>query len=147
MVRQVSYNQGNDIGYVCDPDFSQGEVSAMAVQINFFEHDSDVKRVPAGEIIFQQGDEGIVMYGIQAGEVAIKHDDRLLRTLGPGDIFGEMAVIDLEPRSATAIAHTDCKLVEIDKAEFLFRVQHHPIFALFVLQTNTRRLREETQRS
>ncbi|MCD4685919.1 MAG: cyclic nucleotide-binding domain-containing protein [Anaerolineae bacterium] len=119
----------------------------MAVKINFFAHDENATHVAAGETIFQQGDEGDVMYGIQAGEVDIKHNDRLIRTLEPGDIFGEMAVIDREPRSAAAIAKTDCKLVVIDKAEFLYRVQHHPTFALFVLQTNTRRLREETQRS
>ncbi len=118
----------------------------MAVNINFFEHDDNVKVFPAGETIFRQGDEGNVMYGIQAGEVDIVHNDRLIRTLGPGDIFGEMAVIDREPRSANAVAKTGCRLVVIDKAEFLFRVQHHPTFALFVLQTNTRRLREETRR-
>jgi CRP-like cAMP-binding protein len=86
------------------------------------------------------------MYGIHSGTVAITYQDEAIRTLGPGDIFGEMGVIDNSPRSARATAQTDCKLIEIDRGNFLFKIQHHPTFALFVLQTVTERLRDQTLR-
>lgn len=116
------------------------------MNINFFEHDTDVQVVPAGTILFNEGDEGDVMYGIQAGSVEITYKDNFIRTLGPSELFGEMALVDREPRSATAVTKSECKLVVIDQSDFLFRVQHHPMFALFVMQTTVQRLREETQR-
>jgi CRP/FNR family cyclic AMP-dependent transcriptional regulator len=116
------------------------------ININFFETETDVKEIAAGETIFSIGEPGEVMYGIQAGSVEVRYKDEVIRVLESGDIFGEMSLIDKSPRSATAIARTNCRLVEIDSAHFLFKIQHHPTFALFVLQTVTERLREETLR-
>jgi CRP/FNR family cyclic AMP-dependent transcriptional regulator len=118
----------------------------MKIEINFFRDATDVRTVSAGETVFQEGDPGDVMYGIQEGTVDILFGGQVLETLGPGGVFGEMALIDHEPRSATVVAKTDCTLVPLDEPHFLFKVQHNPIFALFIMQVTTERLRRETRR-
>ena len=97
-----------------------------------------------GDTIFTAGDPGETLYVVQQGEVEILAGDELLDTLGPGEIFGEMALIDHEPRSASARAKTDCLLVELDEQRFLFSVQNNPLFALEVLRTLARRLRAKS---
>jgi CRP/FNR family cyclic AMP-dependent transcriptional regulator len=67
-----------------------------------------------------------------------------LETVGEGAIFGEMAVIDREPRSATAVAETDCELVAVDKRRFWFLVQETPYFAEIVMRVMADRLRRRT---
>ena len=116
------------------------------INVNFFTDDSDTVSYAEGDTIFVAGDVSNTMYGIHKGTVAITYHDEVIRTLGPGDIFGEMGIIDGSPRSATVVAQTDCQLAVIDEANFFYRIQHHPTFALFVLQTVVERLREETLR-
>jgi CRP-like cAMP-binding protein len=101
----------------------------------------DADSFPTGTKIFETGSRGEVMYAVQQGEVEIWREDRLLETVSPGGIFGEMALIDDQPRSATAIAKTDCKLVVVDKKRFNFLVQQTPFFALSVMQILALRLR------
>jgi CRP/FNR family cyclic AMP-dependent transcriptional regulator len=117
----------------------------MKINIDFFRDVTDVRTVTAGETVFQEGDPGDVMYGVLEGTLDIIFEDQVLETVGPGGIFGEMALVDREPRCATVIAQTDCKLVAISEHDFLFKVQHNPIFALFVMQVNAERLRRETR--
>ncbi len=106
-----------------------------------FEELTSLSRHPAGRTIFSAGETGDVMYLIQEGEVEIVNDDRVLRTLGPGEMFGEMALIGDEPRSASAIAKTDCALLPVDEHRFLFLVQQNPYFSLQVMETLASRLR------
>jgi CRP-like cAMP-binding protein len=61
--------------------------------------------------------------------------------LGPDDIFGEMALVGSSPRSATAVAVTDCTLAVINKHRFLFLVQETPMFALQVMPAMASRTR------
>lgn len=70
----------------------------------------------AGEPVFYQGDPGLGMYIIREGEVSIRiaegeEDDKELAVLTDGDFFGELALLDESPRSATAICRTDCSLI------------------------------------
>ena len=116
----------------------------MSIELNFFRQADNADEYAAGAVIFEKGDEAEVMYGVQEGTVEIYFGDRLLETIKPGGIFGEMALADKQPRSAQAVAKTDCKLVPIDQFRFTFLVEHHPMFALYVLQTMARRLRRET---
>jgi CRP/FNR family cyclic AMP-dependent transcriptional regulator len=97
----------------------------------------------AGDIIFKEGDPGAEFYVIQTGKVDIQLGNRLLGTLGDHDIFGEMALIDPAPRSATAVAKTDVKLVPVGEKQFLFLVSRTPHFALNVMRTLARRLRAQ----
>ena len=94
-----------------------------------------------GETIFKEGDTAKELYVIQSGQVEIQFGNRLLDTLEPNDLFGEMALIDGAPRSATAIAKTDVALVPISKKDFLTLVSRAPSFALDVMGMLARRLR------
>jgi CRP/FNR family cyclic AMP-dependent transcriptional regulator len=102
-----------------------------------------VRDFKAGEVIFKEGDLGSEFFVIQAGKVDIQFGNRLLGTLGDHDIFGEMALIDPAPRSATAVAKTDVKLVPVGEKQFLFLVSRTPHFALNVMRILARRLRAQ----
>jgi CRP-like cAMP-binding protein len=83
------------------------------------EPDVPVWVLKAGETIFKEGDPATELYVIQSGRVGIHLGNRLLDTLETNEIFGEMALIDSAPRSATAIATTDVRLVPVSKKAVL----------------------------
>jgi CRP-like cAMP-binding protein len=95
----------------------------------------------AGDVIFRQGDPAHELFIVQSGEVEIRLGNRVLETLPQYSIFGEMALIDTAPRSATAIAVSDAKLVPVSEKQFLFLVSNTPHFALNVMRVMARRLR------
>jgi CRP-like cAMP-binding protein len=95
----------------------------------------------AGETIFKEGDEAQQLFVIKSGEVRIQAGNRTLAELSTNHIFGEMALIDDAPRSATATAKTDVELVPISEKQFLFLVSQTPFFALKVMRVLARRLR------
>ncbi len=94
-----------------------------------------------GETIFKEGETAKELYVIQSGQVEIQLGNRLLATLEANDIFGEMALIDSAPRSATATAKTDVALVPISRKDFLDLVSRAPTFALDIMTVLARRLR------
>ena len=100
----------------------------------------------AGDIIFREGDNALELFVIKSGQVRIQIGNRTVTELAPDTIFGEMALIDDEPRSATAIALTDVELVPVAEKQFLFLVSQTPYFALKVMRVLATRLRE-TNRS
>jgi CRP/FNR family cyclic AMP-dependent transcriptional regulator len=102
-----------------------------------------VREFKAGDVIFKEGEPGTEFFVIQSGKVDIQLGNRLLGTLGDHDIFGEMALIDPAPRSATATAKTDVKIVPVSEKQFLFLVSRTPHFALNVMRTLARRLRSQ----
>ena len=91
----------------------------MTATIEIFKFEKNVDYYDAGETIFQAGDEGNCMYVVQAGEVDVMVGETLIETIGPGGIFGEMALIDRSPRSATIVARADCRLVALDETKFM----------------------------
>jgi CRP/FNR family transcriptional regulator, cyclic AMP receptor protein len=95
----------------------------------------------AGSVIFREGDEARELFVIKSGEVRIQIGNRTVTELGSDSIFGEMALIDNEPRSATAIAITDVELVPVSERQFLFLVSQTPYFALKVMRVLAQRLR------
>jgi CRP/FNR family cyclic AMP-dependent transcriptional regulator len=95
----------------------------------------------AGEVIFRTGDAADQLFVVKSGEVSIQLGNRTLAELPANSIFGEMALIDASPRSATAVAKTDVELVPISEKQFLFLVSQTPFFALKVMRTLARRLR------
>jgi CRP-like cAMP-binding protein len=111
---------------------------------NLFRNTSDFDRFDAGATIFAKGDPGNSMYAIKDGEVDIVVGDTVLETLGPGSIFGELALIDSNTRSASARAKTACEIVPIDERRFTFLVQETPMFALQVMKVLAQRLRRNT---
>lgn len=100
-----------------------------------------VRTYKAGDVIFRQGDAAEELYVIQSGQVEIRLGNRLLDTLPEHSIFGEMALIDGAPRSATAVAVTDVRIVPVGEKQFLFLVSRTPHFALNVMRALARRLR------
>jgi len=105
------------------------------------EQQPSVITVSAGATIFRKGDRGEVMFGVISGEVDIFIDNVILEIVGPGGVFGEMALIDDEVRSASASARTDCRLAQIDVATFELLATGSPGFARQIMKVMARRLR------
>ncbi len=116
-------------------------MSSVASFEKLVQHADNVIAYKDGQIIFQAGDPGDCMYVIRSGEVDIHIHDKVVETVAPGGIFGEMALLDKEARSATAMARGDCEVVPIDQKRFLFMVQQTPFFALELMKVLTHRLR------
>ena len=98
-----------------------------------------------GQTIFREGDRGDEFFVVVRGEVEIRSGNRHLETLGQNSIFGEMALIDDSPRSATVVALTDVTLAPIKEKHFLFLVRHTPFFALRVMRVLALRLRAQNR--
>jgi CRP-like cAMP-binding protein len=97
----------------------------------------------AGEVIFADGTEGELMYGILSGEVEMYIKGQLIETLEKGDVFGAGALLHGDKlRESTAIAKTDCKLACLNQPQFLFAVQETPMFAIEVLRSYSDRFRK-----
>jgi CRP-like cAMP-binding protein len=101
---------------------------------------------PAGTIIIKKGEPGNVMYVVKAGTVEVRDGRRLLDTVEPGGVVGEVALIDAGGRSASVIAKTDCQLLPIDEEQFILLVERMPYFALQVMRVLADRLRRTTER-
>ena len=99
----------------------------------------------AGDVIFREGDNALELFVIKSGQVRIQVGNKAVTELAPDTIFGEMALIDDEPRSATAIAATDVELVPVSEKQFLFLVSQTPYFALKVMRVLAQRLRKTTK--
>lgn len=99
-----------------------------------------------GETIFDKGSDGGIMYIIIEGEIEIQVDGVVVGKLFEGQILGEMALVQNEPRSATAVAVTDTKIVPIDRDAFLYIVKQEPLFALFVMKDLSHKIRVLNQR-
>lgn len=113
--------------------------------MNLFRNVPDAQLVPAGAEICRQDEAGDAMFVVIEGTVEISRGDKVLGTVGAGQIFGEMSMLDKTPRAATARAKTDCRIATIDEKRFLFMVQQTPYFALEVMRTISSRLRERLQ--
>lgn len=109
--------------------------------LTLFRDARDAVTFESGKVIFSAGDPGATLYVVVEGEVEISIAGRIVRTIGAGGIFGEMALIERSPRSATATAKGPVRLVEIDERRFNFLVQQTPFFALQVMRIMSERLR------
>lgn len=98
-----------------------------------------------GETIVRQREMGDCMYVVQEGQVEIVADapggEVRLAVLGPGDIFGEMALFTRAPRSATVRALGDVRVLKVDKRAFLSRVHEDPSLAFRILEKMADRIR------
>lgn len=101
----------------------------------------EVQFFKAGDVIFREGDAATELFVIKSGQVRVQIGNRTVTELGADSIFGEMALIDSEPRSATVVAITDTKLAPVSEKQFLFLVSQTPYFALRVMRVLAQRLR------
>ncbi len=113
--------------------------------LKLFQDSDDYRSYQEGDIVFSSGSIALEMYVIKEGQIEVIYNEQVLETLSPGDIFGEMALIDDRPRSATTRAKTDSKLVPIDKERFSFLIQQTAFgsdFAIHVMKVMADRIRK-----
>ena len=110
--------------------------------LHLFRNAPEVIVLATGEYIFRKGETAKVMYLIIEGKVDLMLDDTVIEVAEQGDFIGEMALIDDEPRSASARARGDCRVFPIDEARFQLLVKETPFFALQMMKTLARRLRK-----
>jgi CRP-like cAMP-binding protein len=99
-------------------------------------------RHPKGAEIMIRGEGGVGFLVILTGEAEVETGDGRRRTLGPGDHFGEMAMLDQQGRSATVTAASDLVLAAVPEWGFKPFLQDHPEVTYRLLETLSRRLRE-----
>jgi len=118
----------------------------MGVKLDLFATESNPRVCEAGETIFSAYEMGAEMYVVLEGEVDLAIGPSVVETLGPGEPFGEMALIDQAPRVATATAKSRCMLAVIPEKRFLFMIQTTPHFALQIMKVMADRLRKMNAR-
>jgi CRP/FNR family transcriptional regulator, cyclic AMP receptor protein len=104
------------------------------------------RKVPRGKRIFAKGDPGNSLMGVLSGMVRISAESAagkevVLNVIRPGEIFGEIALLDGHPRTADAVAMTDCELMVIDRREFIAFLRNEPNVALKIIEILCSRLR------
>jgi uncharacterized membrane protein len=125
----------------CDPNF--------LAEIRMFEHLNeddrvalanviDELKVPEGHTLFQAGDPGDSLFIVQSGQIELFIKDTagqkiVLTTAQPGDMFGELAMLDTGPRTATALALTDSDVLVLDRSDLVMLFQRKPEAALHML--------------
>ncbi|WP_420152722.1 cyclic nucleotide-binding domain-containing protein [Siphonobacter sp.] len=100
---------------------------------------------PAGEVIIRKGDLGDSMFVILSGEIEIYDQDTLLAEMGRGDLFGELALLDSEPRSATVIAQTAATLFRIDQEDFYDLMEERDEVLRNVMRVLCQRIRHQNE--
>ena len=101
---------------------------------------------PPSQPIVREGDPGESMYLIVDGEARVHSGDRLFAELGPKECFGEMSILDAEPRSATVTAITDLRVLRITQSDFSEILTEKPEISHGIIKTLTQRLREANKR-
>jgi signal-transduction protein with cAMP-binding, CBS, and nucleotidyltransferase domain len=108
-----------------------------------------VEEHPAGAFLFREGDLGTEMFILQEGQVEILKSvggvDEQLAVLDKGDFFGEMSLLEDLPRTASARAVTDCKVIRINGATFDQMLRTKPEIAVRIMRKLSRRLRQTDQ--
>ncbi len=119
----------------------------LAAECQALEQTAQLRSYAAGKNIFQEGDPGDGLYTIFEGRVQItclvgRDQRRVLSRLGAGDFFGEMAVLDDQPRSATATAEKDSKVYFIAREDMLKILSRSPGLAVGLVREFSTRMRE-----
>jgi CRP-like cAMP-binding protein len=99
-------------------------------------------KVSAGTEIVREGTPGHEFYLVVSGQAAVRRNGRKVATLGPGSYFGEMALLDRGPRSATVVADTDMELVLLGQREFMGVLDDVPALSHKLLVSMAARLRD-----
>ena len=103
---------------------------------------SDEVEVPAGRVLCEQGKPGFEFYLILDGEAVVKKNGKKVASLGPGQYFGELALLDRGPRNATVEASKDSTLLVLGQREFSGLLDEVPGMAHKLLTSMASRLRE-----
>jgi CRP-like cAMP-binding protein len=117
--------------------FDKATVSALARGLG----EAGTARFQRGQAIFREGQTGLLMFVVQEGRVALSIGQNVVERVGPGGVFGEMALVDQSPRAATATAEDDCVLLGLNRAVFLNLVKSNPEFGASLLGATAERVR------
>ena len=98
-------------------------------------------RYERGKTVVTEGQAGVLMYVVEEGGLAVSIKGKLVDRIGPGGVFGEMALVDRTPRLATVVCETDCGLLAIGRNTFLDLVKASPDFAVSLLNAVGERAR------
>lgn len=106
-----------------------------------------IRHYRRSDIIFKESSYGDEMYIVSSGKVKLttktNEQELVVDTIGPNEFFGEMALVDPSPRTATAIAEADdTQLVVLNQERFLYLVNQQPPFALYIMQGLCKRLKQ-----
>ncbi|MEW5855501.1 MAG: cyclic nucleotide-binding domain-containing protein [Myxococcota bacterium] len=107
---------------------------------------ADEVELDLGETIFKEGDLGDSLYLIVSGKVRIHRGDTEIAVLGERQVFGEMALLDSEPRSASVTALTDVTLLRIHQEDFADILAEKSEIAQGIIKVLTRRLRGQIKK-
>jgi CRP/FNR family cyclic AMP-dependent transcriptional regulator len=99
-------------------------------------------KLDPGQVIFKEGETGHEMFVVRTGTVDLKLGDDVVETVGQGGVFGEMALVDPAPRSATAVAGPNCSLVLVEQHSFNDLLTRVPGLGLEIMRVMARRLRK-----
>jgi CRP/FNR family cyclic AMP-dependent transcriptional regulator len=116
----------------------RGTLSGLQRQLS----SQEPARFQAGKVIMSAGAVGAFMYVVLEGRVAISVGDSVVEHVGPGGIFGEMALVDRSARAASATAETDCSLLAINRADFINLVKAKPAFGASLLKSIAVRMQQ-----
>jgi CRP/FNR family cyclic AMP-dependent transcriptional regulator len=116
------------------------------MKINLFNKDAQAERFPAGQVVFREGDRGDHMFAVIKGAVDIIINGKMVETVEAGGVFGEMALVEDQPRVASAVVRSDAELVLVDRKCFMFLVQQTPYFSLQLMAIIAERLRRMNEK-
>ena len=109
--------------------------------VQLYQKPPSPKNFLAGEVIFEEGESGDLVYGIIEGEVEMLIKGKVIETIKTGDVFGQSALVQPEhKRSSTARAKTNCLIAFLDREHFFFAVQQTPVFAMEILRSYSNRM-------
>lgn len=117
-----------------------GEIES-AEQLQHLAASVEPVRFSANQVIFHQGEIGHLLYILVTGRVQVQVGDLFLEELGPGSYFGEMALVDARPRSATAVALEASECWVLSETQFHQLLRRSPEVAIAMLQMLSRRIR------
>ena len=128
---------------------AQSPLYQPALALAFFRSAGTLEQKPGGKHIFIENEKpaglfskGAKMYLLLEGEVGLMIRNKFFGVVKKGEVFGELAVIGGLPRSATAMAKTDCRLLTLDEKQFHTALQKTPDFALMLMSIMVQRLRQ-----
>jgi ATP:ADP antiporter, AAA family len=123
-------------------DLFSGTPDEVLAEVAAVSREAEVK---AGEAIFHKGDPGDCMYFVVSGRLRAHDGQHTLNTLGQGDIFGEMAILDPQPRMASITALEDALLLRLDQEALYELMEERPEVARGIIRVLSRRLRDRVQ--
>jgi len=113
--------------------------------IELFRSANKILKIGQGQVVFREGDAGATMFVLLGGSADILVGKTVVEVARPGSVFGEMALVDDQRRSATVVTRTPCELVALSKSDFDRLLLERPDFARYVLKVVVDRLRHMNQ--